>query len=130
MANFKKVQPNDPPWLKEAFKLLGLTEGKGAANNPDVLALHAEAGFAGVKADSVAWCAAFKGAMLRRAGYRASGSLVDQISGRSYNIGDRVVIRRAHNTVRLLHPEGHNYYDTLRQKLHWNYMPSEPRVRV
>ncbi len=21
--------------------------------------------------------------------------------------------------VRLLHPEGHNYYDTLRQKLHW-----------
>ena len=34
-------------------------------------------------------------------------------------IGDRVVIQRAHNTVRLLHPEGHNYYDTLRQKLHW-----------
>lgn len=34
-------------------------------------------------------------------------------------IGDRVVIRRARNTVRLLHPEGHNYYDTLRQKLHW-----------
>ena len=34
-------------------------------------------------------------------------------------IGDRVVIRRAGNTVRLLHPEGHNYYDTLRQKLHW-----------
>jgi len=21
--------------------------------------------------------------------------------------------------VRLLHPIGHNYYDTLRQKLHW-----------
>lgn len=34
-------------------------------------------------------------------------------------VGDRVVIRRAGNTVRLLHPEGHNYYDTLRQKLHW-----------
>ena len=34
-------------------------------------------------------------------------------------IGDRVVICRAHNTIRLLHPEGHNYYDTLRQKLHW-----------
>ncbi len=34
-------------------------------------------------------------------------------------IGDRVVIRRANNTIRLLHPEGHNYYDTLRQKLHW-----------
>jgi NAD+ kinase len=34
-------------------------------------------------------------------------------------IGDRVVIQRATNTVRLLHPIGHNYYDTLRQKLHW-----------
>ncbi len=34
-------------------------------------------------------------------------------------IGDRVVIQRATNTVRLLHPVGHNYYDTLRQKLHW-----------
>ncbi len=34
-------------------------------------------------------------------------------------VGDRVVIQRAKNTVRLLHPEDHNYYDTLRQKLHW-----------
>lgn len=34
-------------------------------------------------------------------------------------IGDRVVIRRARHSVRLLHPAGHNYYDTLRQKLHW-----------
>lgn len=34
-------------------------------------------------------------------------------------IGDRVVVRRAKNTVRLLHPVEHNYYDTLREKLHW-----------
>lgn len=34
-------------------------------------------------------------------------------------VGDRVVIRRAHNSVRLLHPVGHSYYDTLRQKLRW-----------
>ncbi|MBI5937303.1 MAG: NAD kinase [Betaproteobacteria bacterium] len=34
-------------------------------------------------------------------------------------IGDRVNVRRAKNTVRLLHPPEHNYYDTLRQKLHW-----------
>lgn len=33
--------------------------------------------------------------------------------------GDRVVIHRAKNTVRLLHPVNHNYYDTLRQKLRW-----------
>lgn len=80
MADFRKVQANDPPWLVEAFQLLGLTEGKGEANNPEVLALYAEAGFSGIKADSVAWCAAFKGAMLRRAGYRGSGSL----AARSY----------------------------------------------
>lgn len=34
-------------------------------------------------------------------------------------VGDRVLIRRAINTIRLLHPEGHNYFDTLREKLHW-----------
>ncbi len=34
-------------------------------------------------------------------------------------VGDRIVIWRAKNTVRLLHPEDHSYYDTLRQKLHW-----------
>lgn len=35
------------------------------------------------------------------------------------NIGDRVTARRARNAIRLLHPAEHNYYDTLRQKLHW-----------
>lgn len=34
-------------------------------------------------------------------------------------VGDRVAVRRAKNTIRLLHPAEHNYYDTLRQKLHW-----------
>jgi NAD+ kinase len=34
--------------------------------------------------------------------------------------GDRVVVRRYPHLVRLLHPPGHNYYDMLRQKLHWN----------
>lgn len=34
-------------------------------------------------------------------------------------INDKVVVRRAAKTIRLLHPAGHNYYDTLRQKLHW-----------
>lgn len=33
--------------------------------------------------------------------------------------GDRVIIRRTENTIRLLHPVGHSYYDMLRQKLHW-----------
>mgnify|MGYP001095166278 FL=1 len=34
-------------------------------------------------------------------------------------VGDRVVVRRARNAVRLLQPVDHNYYDTLRQKLRW-----------
>lgn len=38
---------------------------------------------------------------------------------RDMQIGDRVVIQRARNTVRLLQPVDHNYYDTLRQKLRW-----------
>ncbi len=38
---------------------------------------------------------------------------------RDMKVGDRVIIQRARNTVRLLQPSGHNYYDTLRQKLHW-----------
>ncbi|WP_084090734.1 NAD kinase [Andreprevotia lacus] len=32
---------------------------------------------------------------------------------------DRVLIRRYRNTLRILHPEGYNYYDMLRAKLHW-----------
>lgn len=32
---------------------------------------------------------------------------------------DWVILKRAAQTVRLLHPEGHSYYDMLRQKLHW-----------
>ena len=35
------------------------------------------------------------------------------------SVGDKIVIQRAENTIRLLHPVGHSYYDTLRQKLHW-----------
>jgi NAD+ kinase len=33
--------------------------------------------------------------------------------------GDKVIVRRGANPVRLLHPLAHSYYDTLRQKLHW-----------
>ena len=33
--------------------------------------------------------------------------------------GDRVVVRRSTHTIRLLHPAGHDYYNMLREKLHW-----------
>lgn len=34
-------------------------------------------------------------------------------------LGDRVRIRKKTATVRLIHPEGHDHYTTLRAKLHW-----------
>jgi NAD+ kinase len=38
--------------------------------------------------------------------------------------GDQIVISRSPNHITFLHPEGWNYYDTLREKLHWNEAPS------
>jgi NAD+ kinase len=37
---------------------------------------------------------------------------------------DRIVIRRSMHTITFLHPLGWSYYDTLREKLHWNEYPS------
>ena len=34
---------------------------------------------------------------------------------------DRVCIRRKQRRLRLIHPSGHDYYATLRTKLHWNW---------
>ncbi len=34
--------------------------------------------------------------------------------------GDRITVRAAAHGLRLLHPIGWNYFDTLRKKLHWN----------
>ena len=69
-----------PKWLAEAQRCIGIKEGPGAANNPAVVKMYAEAGHSGIKHDSVAWCAAFVGAMLKRAGLKPNGSL----AARSY----------------------------------------------
>jgi NAD+ kinase len=34
--------------------------------------------------------------------------------------GDRIVVTRSQHHVRFLHPKGWTYFDTLREKLHWN----------
>lgn len=34
--------------------------------------------------------------------------------------GDRIKVRRSEHELRLLHPVGWSYFDTLRKKLHWN----------
>jgi len=44
--------------------------------------------------------------------------------------GDIVRSQRSVDDIVLLHPVGYNYFATLRQKLHWNVMPSEPHARA
>jgi NAD+ kinase len=53
------------------------------------------------------------------AGRDASANF-DMQSLASLLIGDRVVVRRSQYQVRFLHPKGWSYFDTLREKLHWN----------
>jgi len=53
------------------------------------------------------------------AGRYASANF-DMQSLASLMIGDRIVVRRAAHQVRFLHPQGWNYFDTLRKKMHWN----------
>lgn len=74
------AKPKEPKWLTLARAELGVREGAGAANNPRVLAYYKDAGHEEVDHDDVAWCAAFVGAMLHRAGLPTSGSL----AARSY----------------------------------------------
>ncbi len=52
-------------------------------------------------------------------GKDASASF-DMQSLASLHHGDRIVVRRSEFRVRFLHPTGWSYFDTLRNKLHWN----------
>lgn len=70
----------EPAWLAEARKMIGTVEGAGAKNTPSVVHLYEEASHPEIHQDSVPWCAAFVGAMLKRAGIKPSGSL----AARSY----------------------------------------------
>ncbi len=53
------------------------------------------------------------------AGRKASANFDTQSLSALQN-GDRVLVRRAVHEAVFLHPEGWNYFDTLREKLHWN----------
>jgi uncharacterized protein (TIGR02594 family) len=71
---------DQPRWLREAWSLLGLRAVAGRAVDPKIRALFADAGHPQVTDDETAWCAAFVGACLSRAGLSATGSL----AARSY----------------------------------------------
>ena len=44
--------------------------------------------------------------------------------------GDIVRVRRSARFATLLHPAGHDYFATLRQKLHWNVISTDPHGRA
>jgi len=78
----------------------------GDGSNPKVVAYFKDSGNAGVKDDETAWCAAFVGAMLKRAGMKGTGKLnarsylewgtrVDRKDARE---GDVVVFKRGNSS--------------------------------
>lgn len=71
---------------------LGTWEWKGADHNPKVVQYFADVGHSWVKDDETAWCAAFVGAMLKKAGLAHTGKL----NARSYlDWGEPVAIEDA-----------------------------------
>jgi NAD+ kinase len=66
----------------------------------------------------------------------SSEIVVEIVSGRDVSVnfdmqtfaslvhGDQITISRSPHRITFLHPEGWSYYDTLREKLHWNEYPS------
>jgi len=66
----------------------------------------------------------------------SSEIMIEVVGGRDSNLNfdmqsvarlqhrDRVVVKRSEHAITFLHPRGWNYYDTLREKLHWNEYPS------
>jgi uncharacterized protein (TIGR02594 family) len=66
---------DQPPWLSAAWRELGQKEIGGQSDNARIVGYFREAGHAYVKDDETAWCAAFLGAMLERAGRRSTRSL-------------------------------------------------------
>jgi uncharacterized protein (TIGR02594 family) len=64
----------EPKWLLLARKEVGVKESPGFDNNPTVQQYYIDAG-SGKMPDSVPWCAAFVGAMLKRAGLKGTGLL-------------------------------------------------------
>ena len=53
------------------------------------------------------------------AGRDASANF-DMQSLASLMVGDRIIVNRSEHHVRFLHPKGWTYFDTLREKMHWN----------
>lgn len=63
---------NEPKWLVEARKHIGLHEIKGPQHAAEILQFWKDIKRGGINDDETPWCAAFVGAMLERAGIRST----------------------------------------------------------
>lgn len=68
------------PWMAMAWRELGVREAAGSADNPRVVAYFRDVGHDEIRNDEIAWCAAFVGACLERAGVPSTRAL----NARSY----------------------------------------------
>lgn len=85
-----------PPWLAEAWRELGQSEVAGPRHNPRITAFFKELGHEAYARDEVAWCAAFVGACLERAGIASTRSLM----ARSYTqFGEPLTVERLGSLV-------------------------------
>jgi len=75
-----KMHPKQKTAYALASEEVGMQEIRGPMHNPDILQMFADVGHGWVKDDETAWCAAFNGAMLERAGLRSTRKL----NARSY----------------------------------------------
>lgn len=73
------------PWMKLAKAEIGVKEINGVRDEARVLAYFKDVGHPEIKHDETAWCAAFLGSMLVRAGQKSTGSLM-AISYETYGL--------------------------------------------
>jgi uncharacterized protein (TIGR02594 family) len=84
--NTAKADHSEPAWLQKARNEDGTVEAAGKANNPRIVEYFIDIG-SKFRDDETAWCAAFVGACLKRAGQPHTGSTM----ARSYlNYGQKL----------------------------------------
>lgn len=64
-----------PKWLELGRAEIGTHETPGAQDNPKIMGYYRDAGHPEIKHETVAWCAAWVGAMLERSGTPSAKSL-------------------------------------------------------
>ncbi|MFA5958140.1 TIGR02594 family protein [Hyphomicrobium sp.] len=67
---------DQPAWLAAAWAEFGVREIPGNESAPEILRYFRDAGDDNVETEATPWCAAFTGAMLKRAGTAGTGSLL------------------------------------------------------